>query len=422
MSFNASIPSINGTISNYNSASADTELARYLSREYVTDAPLTNVIRGCLGSCTAKLKAPALSAVCETHHIPVNYTAAYPLADYDKVWNQQSAPPLNQQAFMISISLDERTVETLNLVTGWSETNECVGNFTYTVCTLASAIGEYDVSINGNKATLINPSQPRIIAVANNTKADHSWDRFSAAYSSTLAAQAELFFTQFESFMALFTVQGSMQHVLIGSGISAAYQTTADSTCPSFSDPHERVVAALNQMMVYTGVKAASENTTYLDAAMDSGWPVNTTTVGAIVGNRNVYKSEFRFFIAAAVIEFVCIILVAPTYWGWWRLGRPCSFSPLEVAKVSFSPSFLPCPLMASSKLEITRTNALQAFDSSLLADVNSNSSGRDLARNIGDIYVRYGSAQCGTPARSKLVFGDPAVLEQPEKGAKFDV
>ena len=126
--------------------------------------------------------------------------------------------------------------------------------------------------------------------------------------------------------MAFFNVRDSIEHLSIGSGISAAYQTNADPSCPSFSDPTDDAIAALNKMMVYTGVKAASENSTYLDAAMDLGWPVNTTTVGAVVGNHNVYKSEFRFFIAAAVIEFVCIILVAPTYWGWWRLGRPCSF------------------------------------------------------------------------------------------------
>lgn len=75
----------------------------------------------------------------------------------------------------------------------------------------------------------------------------------------------------------------------------------------------------------------------------------------------DVVDLMFRFFVAAAVVELLCIALVAPTYWGWWRIGRPVrtlhvtgltygscvivafanllslgqvSFSPLEIAKV----------------------------------------------------------------------------------------
>lgn len=50
----------------------------------------------------------------------------------------------------------------------------------------------------------------------------------------------------------------------------------------------------------------------------------------------NGWLESFRY-IAAAIVELVCILLVLPTYWGWWKLGRPVSFSPLELAKVCWS-------------------------------------------------------------------------------------
>lgn len=93
--------------------------------------------------------------------------------------------------------------------------------------------------------------------------------------------------------------------------------------------------------MVYLGVQASGEDQQYLTTHMDPGWPIHTTTVGTVAGNRNISRSDFSFFTAAALVEIMCIILIAPTYWGWWRFGRPFSFSPLEIAKVSTTRPFL---------------------------------------------------------------------------------
>jgi hypothetical protein len=50
------------------------------------------------------------------------------------------------------------------------------------------------------------------------------------------------------------------------------------------------------------------------------GWPVSTTTIGTVNGNHNIFKSDFGYFIAAALVEMACILLVAPTYWGVSKL------------------------------------------------------------------------------------------------------
>ena len=70
--------------------------------------------------------------------------------------------------------------------------------------------------------------------------------------------------------------------------------------------------------------------------------------------------------------------------------------------------------------IKLTR---MQAFQSPLLADYNSNSSGRDLANASEDVETRYGSVSPGEEGEKRqLAFGQPEMVENPERGARFDV
>lgn len=68
---------------------------------------------------------------------------------------------------------------------------------------------------------------------------------------------------------------------------------------------------------------------------------------------------------AFGLIALACLA-VLPTYWGWWRLGRAVSLSPLEIAK---------------------------AFDVPLMQALDSNATTEDFIRAVGDKRVRYGFA-----------------------------
>ena len=48
-----------------------------------------------------------------------------------------------------------------------------------------------------------------------------------------------------------------------------------------------------------------------------------------------MFTTHFGYFVAAAMVVASAIITIAPIYWGFWLIGRPVSFSPLEIAKVS---------------------------------------------------------------------------------------
>jgi hypothetical protein len=234
--------------------------------------------------------------------------------------NQQFAPPLEHEAFIVSTNLVEDVTETLNLVTGSSMSKDCVGVFSYKVCTLASAVGEYDVTVSGDKTRLDDPGHPRILALANNTPAAQYITPGLGAHRSTLSVLAWVSWFQWASTLSMFNIEGHYQDIQSGHGIDEGYRIRLDATCPSYLDPYEDVISALNKMMVYVGVFAADENASYFETHMDPGWPVNTTTIGTVTGNHNVFKSDFGYFIAAALVEMACILLVAPTYWGVSKL------------------------------------------------------------------------------------------------------
>ena len=74
--------------------------------------------------------------------------------------------------------------------------------------------------------------------------------------------------------------------------------------------------------MSYTGALASrhySADDLYL--RLDEGLSINKTVTGVGNGHHNVFYTNYAFFAAAAIIEMVCLALIAPTYWGWWKVS-----------------------------------------------------------------------------------------------------
>lgn len=131
-------------------------------------------------------------------------------------------------------------------VTGYSTNEDCVEKFTYNVCTLESAIGEYDVLIENDQVQMDSLSSPRIVAIANNTEADHVLSN-SSLPRSTLAAVLYIMYGRFSCYRAMLPVNGELQALSIGSIVFEDYETALSDKCPSYSDPLEDVLAAMNR-------------------------------------------------------------------------------------------------------------------------------------------------------------------------------
>ncbi|KAK5174964.1 uncharacterized protein LTR77_000100 [Saxophila tyrrhenica] len=382
--FNRTMPTCNGTASNDIYAIGNLDDTRSLLVKWPADnyAPLKDRIRGCAGHCTAKILAPALAPLaCTSHELPVDYTKA---PSFQKSHANIAASPLAQEQFFVSVGLGVDQTETVNVVTGYSTTEDRKGTLRYTACTLVSAVGEYTVDVYGDLAHLYDPGKPKIIALANNTVVYDEIDSNSGGYRSTLAQVVARADDEWNNYRAVYHdgVTDNLITTYAGAAMDQFY-IDRPTTCASYRDPGPSVRRSLNSFMVWSGASAAaSQNATfaaYLEARMDEGWAFDTTVVGAVAGKQAVFQTDYLYFLAAALVEIVCIAFVAPTYWGWWRIGRPVSFSPLEMAK---------------------------AFESPMLANCNSNTTGRDLAKAVGGHRVRYGVGM-GLHGESKIAFGD---------------
>lgn len=122
----------------------------------------------------------------------------------------------------------------------------------------------------------------------------------------------------------------------------------------AFNDPTDDMINAIRELAFRTSLRAADDNATLLQ----SGVPF----VGSLT--HPIYVTDFRYMVGAALLGLLGILAICPTFYGWWKLGREVSWSPLEIAK---------------------------AFDAPLLRDVDSNATADQLVRQLDRKRVRYG-------------------------------
>ena len=328
--FYRDVPTSYGNTSNNILAGAFDDVDETLRQPYIKQSPMKGAITGCSGKCRVKILAPALhTKSCTSRQISVDYTL--PPAPMDH-W----APPMNRFGYMsyLNLLVDDGDNEEINMITPYSQTNECVGTFNYTSCTLVSAVGEYDVTVQ-NDGISFNSNLPTIVSVANNAVVNHtitSGIGNSTYHRSTLAAIVDLATVKWASFGAL---TGTGTH--INQGFPAySYEAGSSGLCAQGTDPLPDMIKDLNELMFRVGeyVGKTSEPSTLRDK-LDPTHKFNAMYTGQKKGEPTVFSTNFNFFIAAALLEGFCIAVILPTYYGWWRLGRSVSFSPLEIAKVS---------------------------------------------------------------------------------------
>lgn len=124
---------------------------------------------------------------------------------------------------------------------------------------------------------------------------------------------------------------------------------------PAWKDPQDKILSSLNQLMFRTGVHAAQTyNETYLKSRLDPGLEITYSVEGSPPNTVNVFKSNFSWFAGAAVMELFTISTIAFTFWGYWRLGRHVSFSPVDLAR-AFDAPLLPAGASEAEKLAARR-------------------------------------------------------------------
>lgn len=65
---------------------------------------------------------------------------------------------------------------------------------------------------------------------------------------------------------------------------------------------------------------------------------VNQKTLVSATYPTTVYVTHRGWLAGGFVVICLACLAVAPTFWGWWRLGREVSMSPLEIARAFEAP------------------------------------------------------------------------------------
>lgn len=167
--FNATVPTSDGGLTKNNIVpGSKVAFEREVRVPYLSDAPITGAVSGCDGTCKLQIRAPALAVKsCQTTLLPV---------DYNKLPDEFDAAvlPLDWLGYFAYIGLlVDGESEQINLISGYSQTQDCKGTLNYTVCTLEPAVGDYNVTVHDNQITL-DPNTPDIVAMASNTAVNQS--------------------------------------------------------------------------------------------------------------------------------------------------------------------------------------------------------------------------------------------------------
>jgi hypothetical protein len=313
-------------------------------------------VQGCNGTCAAVIRAPALMPHhCNTSITWMNYSAPWSAQEL-KDYKTNSIEPSKRAIFLSYLTSLEGAMETLDfltILTGEDVANTCAGPVNSTHCYLRSAVAEYDVTITNNIISLNDPGHPRFVHWANNTAiTEQTIAKFGLRTSddptnikTTLGGIVNAFLTEFAFFEGTeppntpgyLGTAAQTQSWFLFQHITNYEQYAKQEACSyAWKDPRPAAMAGMNELTFRTGLFTANTyNDTYLRTLLDPGLTTHHNTTGSNETPCTVFQFNPAFFAAAAALQLLTIALVASTFFGFWRLGRDVSFSPLEIAKVS---------------------------------------------------------------------------------------
>ena len=172
---------------------------------------------------------------------------------------------------------------------------------------------------------------------------------------------------------------------------SSSQNNSIDSAIPS---PMDELLADIRDIMFRSSI-AIAQNRTKGYSILQDGLEVQDSAVPSekvnSMGQYTIYETVYqtnKLILSIAVgLIIVALSLIMPLYWGFWRLGRKVSMSPLEVAKA-----------MHYSTIIDPQTGRMEDYSileikdrSNRLPQSGSNFSNDELIELLGDSNVKFG-------------------------------
>jgi hypothetical protein len=261
----------------------------------------------------------------------------------------------------------------------------------------------YKVSIDGNASTISLPANSSIYD-DEITSTYNVTETYTPGSYTTYGGLALALANRFNSWTNM-RFAGAIGYDVTTSGAVANQYVQPNTTSGAesmtcglaFTDPTDNLIANARELMFRTAIAAAnSSNVRSVPAQQEA-------TIA-------VYQSHYLYLGLASLFTTLAIILVVPTFIGYWYLGRNVSMSPIETAK---------------------------AFNAPLLRNEDSNAEADHLINNLGHIGVRYGVILTGAGndglltkqgvsqsyadiSGRRLEIAPPEYVVNPQKGWEF--
>lgn len=343
----------------------------------------------CDGTCHTSIQGPGLALVkCDYYTWPINRTSlrvsniTWGITGIEWIDSDIPVKPLIYSAFSKNSTCEQLSGrEPIRISTGIANYENCEGEFQLRDCTYTPAILEYDVKVQGHTLSFASSARGvRLIALANNTC---QWYHQQSLERDFAALMLTGFLEHFmSSFARLGLYDNRAGHMMKKGPIEGAYASSFNpfamryvresiywsDNCRFLSrDPMDDMVAAVNELMFRAGLMSALwKNVTSL---IDSGVATHQVVQTKSTKVENVFASDLRWFAGAATIQMLAIILLIPSFYGWWNIGVELSLSPFQMAK---------------------------AFDSPLLESINSGAGATGIVKNAGHWRLRLGVVDSG--------------------------
>ena len=352
---------------------------------------------GCTGICSTTVSGAGFAIACTSYNTTFDavQVGAFPNAS-------NPLDGLGITVFQSNFGWYSAAPGNMTLSVEYKSDPGCRTNITVNSCTLSSATVRYNVLIDGNASTISLNSNSSIY---DEVESNHGLNESYADGSSTTLGGIVLALQNRYNSGAAIRFGGGEGYEIDTNG-SAANQFVQPNSiiidsgdCSlAFIDPTTNLLENARELMFRTAIAAANSSNVQSVPAQQKA------TIA-------VYESHYLYLGLASLFTALAIILVVPTFIGYWHLGRKVSMSPIETAK---------------------------AFNAPLLRNHDSNADADQLVKNLGQISVRYGaivfpsgngelletkqgaSQSVGDLSGRRLEMAPPEYVLEPRKGWQF--
>ncbi|KAE9376429.1 hypothetical protein N431DRAFT_330742 [Stipitochalara longipes BDJ] len=329
---------------------------------------------GCIGTCSTIVAGAGFAVSCSSYETTFNAIPIDPPAGQD-FNTSQPLVAVGVLAFQTNFLWSASAPGNITLNVEYKPDNGCEGPLIVKNCTLSPAIVQYSVAIDGNSSTISLPENSTIY----DDEIESTYtiaETYTPGSYTTYGGLSLALANRFNSWANLRFAGGIGYDVSTSGATSNQFvqgNTTigAENNCSlAFNDPTTNLLNNARELMFRTAIAAANSSNI-------RSLPAQQQTIVA------VYQSHYLYLGLASLFTTLAIILIVPTFIGYWKLGRTVSMSPIEIGK---------------------------AFNAPLLRSEDSNADADNLIQSLGHVGVRYGVIQTGA--------GNDGLLETSKQGA----